>query len=101
MRCFLQGSRSDIATGWESGLGLAPPKVNVPTRVFAARAALLETDYVAFTDDPALHEELFGPSTLLVTGTNRERMLAAARALRGHLTATILERIPTCANTRS
>ena len=50
----------------------------------------LETDYVAFTDDPALREELFGPSTLLVTGTNRERMLAAARALRGHLTATIL-----------
>ncbi|HEV3151353.1 MAG TPA: aldehyde dehydrogenase (NADP(+)) [Acidobacteriaceae bacterium] len=57
---------------------------------FAAQAALLETDYAAFTDDPALHEELFGPATLLVTGTNRERMLAAARALRGHLTATIL-----------
>ena len=57
---------------------------------FAAQAALLETDYAAFTDDPALHEELFGPTTLLVTGTNRERMLAAARALRGHLTATIL-----------
>ena len=57
---------------------------------FAAQTALLETDYAAFADDPALHEELFGPATLLVTDTTRERMLDAARALRGHLTATIL-----------
>jgi 2,5-dioxopentanoate dehydrogenase len=57
---------------------------------FAAQAALLETDYAAFAGYPALREELFGPSTLLVTGTNHERMLAAARSLRGHLTATIL-----------
>jgi alpha-ketoglutaric semialdehyde dehydrogenase len=57
---------------------------------FAAQTALLETDYAAFVDDPALHEELFGPATLLVTDTTRERMLDAGRALRGHLTATIL-----------
>jgi NADP-dependent aldehyde dehydrogenase len=57
---------------------------------FAAHAALLETDYAAFAGYPALHEELFGPSALLVTGTDRERMLAAARSLKGHLTATIL-----------
>jgi NADP-dependent aldehyde dehydrogenase len=57
---------------------------------FSAQAALLETDYAAFAGNSALHEELFGPSTLLVTGTDRERMLVAARALRGHLTATIL-----------
>jgi NADP-dependent aldehyde dehydrogenase len=57
---------------------------------FAAQTTLLETDYAAFADDPALHEELFGPATLLVTDTTRERMLDAARALRGHLTATIL-----------
>jgi NADP-dependent aldehyde dehydrogenase len=57
---------------------------------FAAQTTLLETDYAAFADDPALHEELFGPATLLVTDTTRERMLNAARALRGHLTATIL-----------
>jgi 2,5-dioxopentanoate dehydrogenase len=57
---------------------------------FAAQATLLETDYAAFAGNPNLHEELFGPSTLLITGTNREQMLAAARALNGHLTATIL-----------
>jgi NADP-dependent aldehyde dehydrogenase len=61
---------------------------------FAASAALLELDYAAFAADPCLppglHEELFGPSTLLITGAGREQMLAAARALHGHLTATIL-----------
>ena len=39
--------------------------------------------------DPSLHEELFGPSTLLISGTGREEMMAAARALTGHLTASI------------
>jgi alpha-ketoglutaric semialdehyde dehydrogenase len=57
---------------------------------FAAQAALLETNYSAFAGNPALHQELFGPSTLLISGTNREQMFAAARGLDGHLTATIL-----------
>ena len=61
-----------------------------PAAGFAAHTALLEMDYPAFAANPALHHELFGPSTLLVTGTDREQMLAAARALDGHLTATIL-----------
>lgn len=57
---------------------------------FAAQATLLEIDYAAFADNTALHEELFGPSTLLITGSSPDRMLASARALSGHLTATIL-----------
>jgi alpha-ketoglutaric semialdehyde dehydrogenase len=57
---------------------------------FAAQATLLETSYAAFATNAKLQEELFGPSTLLVTGTTREQMLAAARALHGHLTVTIL-----------
>jgi NADP-dependent aldehyde dehydrogenase len=61
-----------------------------PASGFAAQAALLETDYSAFAASPALHQELFGPSTLLITSTNREQMFAAAHALDGHLTATIL-----------
>jgi alpha-ketoglutaric semialdehyde dehydrogenase len=61
-----------------------------PASGFAAQAALLEMDYTAFAANQALHQELFGPSTLLITSTNREQMLAAARALDGHLTATIL-----------
>lgn len=57
---------------------------------FAAQTALLEIDYDAFSEDRTLQEELFGPSTLLVHGTSREQMLAAARVLDGHLTATII-----------
>jgi NADP-dependent aldehyde dehydrogenase len=56
---------------------------------FAAHAALLETDYATFAADPSLHEELFGPSALLITGTGREEMIAAARSLTGHLAASI------------
>ncbi len=56
---------------------------------FAAHTALLETDYPSFAADPSLHEELFGPSTLLITGAGRDEMLAAARSLTGHLTASI------------
>jgi NADP-dependent aldehyde dehydrogenase len=56
---------------------------------FAAQAALLETDYAAFAADSSLHEELFGPSALLITGSGREQMIAAARALTGHLAASI------------
>ena len=85
---------SGIAGTYERGLrervGLRTAEGQRTETGFAAQAALLETDYAAFAGYPALHEELFGPSTLLVTGTDRERMLAAARSLRGHLTATIL-----------
>jgi NADP-dependent aldehyde dehydrogenase len=85
---------SGIAERYRDGLversGLRTTQGQRGDAGFHAQAALVEIDYAAFTDDPALHEELFGPSTLLVTDTNRERMLAAARALRGHLTATIL-----------
>ena len=83
-----------IAGTYERGLrervGLRTAEGQRTETGFAAQVALLETDYPAFAGYPALHEELFGPSTLLVTGTDRERMLAAARSLRGHLTATIL-----------
>ena len=85
---------SGIAGTYERGLrervGLRTAEGQRTKTGFAAQAALLETDYAAFAGYPALHEELFGPSTLLVTGTDRERMLAVARSLRGHLTATIL-----------
>jgi NADP-dependent aldehyde dehydrogenase len=56
---------------------------------FAAHAALLETDYATFANDRSLHQELFGPSTLLITGAGPEEMISAARALTGHLTASV------------
>jgi NADP-dependent aldehyde dehydrogenase len=57
---------------------------------FSVQSLLQETTGGAYLADPTLSEEVFGPSTLLVHCEAKEEMLAAARALEGHLTATIL-----------
>jgi len=56
----------------------------------AAYAALFDCDVSFFRANPILREEIFGPSTLLVRWKERGEMLAAAEALEGHLTATVL-----------
>lgn len=56
---------------------------------FNVGAALFGTDAGSFLQDSELEGEIFGPSTLLVRHTGREQLLAAARGLEGHLTATI------------
>ncbi|SEG30579.1 NADP-dependent aldehyde dehydrogenase [Bryocella elongata] len=55
-----------------------------------SHAVLLESTLEGFQRDSVLHEELFGPTTLLVSWDSRERMLQAAEAMEGHLTATLL-----------
>lgn len=55
---------------------------------FTAYPALFETDASTF-EKSNLADEIFGPTTLLVRHTKREEMLAIARSLAGHLTATI------------
>src|SRR5262249_3258944 len=52
------------------------------------QVALFETDAASFLASD-LDDEIFGPTTLLVTHSNREHVLAIAKALHGHLTATI------------
>ena len=42
-----------------------------------------------YLSNSRLGEELFGPSTLLVTGTSKEELEQIARSLEGHLTATV------------
>jgi len=42
-----------------------------------------------FLREPELSEEVFGPSTLVVSHESREEMLEIARGLQGHLTATV------------
>lgn len=54
-----------------------------------AGAALFATDVATFLSSPALMDEVFGPSTLVVQCASREQMLAAAGQLEGQLTATI------------
>jgi len=55
----------------------------------AATPLLTQTDASTFLATPKLHEELFGPATLLITCNTPEEMEAAARALHGQLTATV------------
>jgi 2,5-dioxopentanoate dehydrogenase len=55
---------------------------------FSVGSALFETDAASFLKSN-LDEEIFGPTTLLVSHSAREEVLEIARGLEGHLTATI------------
>lgn len=50
---------------------------------------LLHSSVEYFLDDHTLEEEVFGPSTLIVTAKDKKALLAAAEKLQGHLTATL------------
>ncbi len=52
-------------------------------------AYLLATDGEAFNRERTLHEEIFGPATLLVKCENADELLELAGSLDGQLTATI------------
>jgi alpha-ketoglutaric semialdehyde dehydrogenase len=52
-------------------------------------AVVFQADAEKFLRDRSLGEELFGPSALLVKYSSREQLLALARGLEGHLTATL------------
>jgi len=49
----------------------------------------LETDLSTFLREPDLHEELFGPATLLVKCSSEADLIAFAKELKGQLTATL------------
>ncbi len=55
---------------------------------FTATPAIFATDAASFLESE-LDAEIFGPTTLLVQHSSRQQVLAIARALEGHLTATI------------
>lgn len=55
-----------------------------------ALAVVFRVDAETFLADERLHDEVFGPSTLLVVADSAERVKQVARALRGHLTATLI-----------
>lgn len=54
-----------------------------------ARPALLRTGVGEWLANPRLGEEIYGPSTLAVVAGDGDEMLSVARALTGHLTATV------------
>ncbi|CAA9408592.1 MAG: 2,5-dioxovalerate dehydrogenase [uncultured Phycisphaerae bacterium] len=72
------------------GVTLAARSPDAPTGPgFAAGAALFTTDARTYADNPLLADEVFGPSTLVVTGNSRAELIDLALGLAGHLTATI------------
>jgi 2,5-dioxopentanoate dehydrogenase len=58
-------------------------------KVCQASAALFETDAKSFLADDTLHEEIFGPTTIVVHAGGKQDLLQIARKLEGNLTATI------------
>ncbi len=60
-----------------------------PAGANAAQAQVFTTAADNFIANPALAEEVFGPSTLNVATNGKAEMLQLAEALEGHLTATI------------
>ena len=54
-----------------------------------AAAVLLTADADTFGRHASLHDEIFGPATLIVTCDSRPKMLKMARDLSGHLTCTV------------
>ncbi len=60
-----------------------------PAAKAQATATLLVADAATYTASAVLREELYGPATVLVRCRDREDVLAFARGLEGHLTATV------------
>jgi NADP-dependent aldehyde dehydrogenase len=65
------------------------PQAGSSATAFTGAATLMATDARTFLSNSDLSHEVFGPSSLIVTGKSREEMLEVARNLAGHLTATI------------
>ncbi|MFL6350967.1 MAG: aldehyde dehydrogenase (NADP(+)) [Bryobacteraceae bacterium] len=65
-----------------------PPRPGNPERV-EGQPALLLTDSSAWLQNETLHQEIFGPATVLVTCSSEPEFLRIAAALEGSLTATI------------
>ena len=85
---------SAIAEAYHRGLAergaIAVSSTAAETSSGQTRAVLFEADLCTLEANTLLNEEIFGPSTLLVTWSDREELLRATDALDGHLTATLL-----------
>jgi NADP-dependent aldehyde dehydrogenase len=54
-----------------------------------AQATVFVTDAETFLNNQELGEEVFGPSTVIVSCPSREELMKIVRGLQGHLTATV------------
>ena len=56
---------------------------------FKGSAHVFKTSAKNFLIEDYLEEEVFGPSTITITADSKEELLASAKKLKGHLTATL------------
>lgn len=89
---------SGILSAYESGIEkLVASTAVAPVRAASAsdpaktqaRAAVFVTTGEDFLAHPQFSEEIFGPSTVVVSCDSRDQLEAVAKDLQGHLTATI------------
>ena len=84
---------SGIASAYRTGIAARSKKISAsatsPENPGVASAVLFETDYNTFVSDPALADELFGPTTTVIRSTDHGQLLDFAGKMHGHLTATI------------
>jgi len=80
-----------IASAYAAGAAHRRAQAGVKTLAAGegASAVLMETTAAALAADPELGEELFGPASVVVRHGGKEELLALARGLGGHLTATV------------
>ncbi|MDX1640637.1 MAG: aldehyde dehydrogenase (NADP(+)) [Balneolaceae bacterium] len=56
---------------------------------FRGSAAVLKAPASVYFENQDVEEEVFGPSTVLISSSGKEELINAAKKLKGHLTATI------------
>jgi NADP-dependent aldehyde dehydrogenase len=81
--------QSAARLGSVSGVTTAVGDASAQSSGCQQSALLFTTTAANLLARPEIAEEVFGPSTVAVTANSREELLAAARNLQGHLTATI------------
>ena len=79
---FDQGTAAQLAAG-------AKALLHQPTTEVAPLAFLAEVDATTFIDQPRLHDEVFGPASLVVWSDSLDQTLAVLQAIGGSLTVTL------------
>ena len=87
---------SGIKLAYDKGISHLSKQASVlakgasPESKNAAQPIIFHVPYEQFAANPDLSEEVFGPSSVVIETTSKEELLAAARNLKGHLTATVI-----------
>jgi NADP-dependent aldehyde dehydrogenase len=72
-----------------SGVAMKRAETSADAKKTQAQATVFATDGATFAANPHLSEEVFGPSTIIVSCDSRAELEAMARSLHGSLTATV------------